>query len=272
VGTVTSVATAPSLLALRTRYDVALGGQLGADDHKSVQAGALDSSTSAVALGLIFSARWATPRTEVEDLPGWAKPSADLSHDEVRTITAGGALATSLAQRQVGVGIGVMGYHRDSALAGVRSAVNGTVSVSGYFAEQVAISLTGENIVPLDQPEAPLRIAVGAGWSATPVFGGYVDLVQDYTDPDHPAASWSIGAEVQAGRQPRAGTAPAALVPLRAGYTHDALKDRELLGLGLGVGDGRGFLEYGLRWELPTEGDEPAFRAWHALSLRLSFS
>lgn len=255
----TSILTAPSVLALQPRYDFAVGARLGPDNERILQGAAMDSTTGPMALGLLYSRSTATPPTTVDQLPGFTQVGEGLSNPRTRTLVAGG-LATALGEDIVGVGVNVSYFHEETRFGGVVGAVNAGASLSGSFAEKAVLTVSGENLLPDSLDWSQRRVSGAARYQPAPAFGLEVDLIGELDAPgDSPVLSYAVGAD---------GTI-AERVPLRAGFSWDGLTRENRLTGGVGIGKETFFLEYGVAAPLQS-GDASAL--WHALCLRISFS
>jgi hypothetical protein len=250
-----AIATAPSMLAMRTRYDLGVGGSLGPDKLRRLTAAAVDSTSGPVALGVIFARDWSTPGALVSEYPGWRRPSDDLDNDLIDTGLHLG-LGTALLNGHLGVGLGGSYRIRKTSFTGRSDNVNVTASLSGNIADQVYLSVTGENLVPQDFVSAPLRIGTGLRWQAIEAVGIEADGEADLSGAS-PAYTVGFGVEGVAGGK----------VPVRAGYRNDGLREQQQVTGGIGVGNGEYFLEYGLQVAL-----EEDVQLWHALTVRVTFS
>ena len=252
------VADAPAVMALRPRYDVQVGGGLGPQGERLIQAAALDSRTGPVALGLGFARKVHTPPTRPEDLPGWQLPGADTDNPRVEMV-AGGALAGAWADRRVSLGLGAWYAGEGSRFGGETHFVEASVSGGARLGEVVTIGLSGQNLVPGGFSWLPLTVGGGLRADAEDVFGVGVDAALDLESLDAPALLLATGLDATL----------AEVLVLRAGYELDEVLGGGAATLGLGATGANGGLDYAVAVGLHGERPQGLGTSRHVLSLRL---
>lgn len=252
------ISDAPAVMALRPRYDVQIGGGLGPQGERLIQAAALDSRTGPVALGLGFARKVHTPPTLPEDLPGWQIPGADTDNPRVEMV-AGGALAGAWADRSVSLGLGAWYAGEGSRFGGETHWVEASISGAARVGEVLTIGLSGQNLVPGGFTWLPLTLGGGVRADAEDVFGVGADLAVDLESRDEPALVLATGLDATL----------AEVLVLRAGYELDEVLGGGAATFGLGATGANGGLDYAM--VLGLHGDRPQGLASsrHVLSLRL---
>ena len=76
-----AIRTAPAMMPLLPRYQVAFGGGWSSDPLRRVALSAIDSSNGPVALGLNFKRTKGNPDANTEDLPGWHRPNQGFDNE-----------------------------------------------------------------------------------------------------------------------------------------------------------------------------------------------
>lgn len=257
-----AIITSPGVIALDRQYTIGGSARFGPQKTRSFQAGASDSVTGPVALGLMWAGEWSSPPIPDDELPGWRIPDADTENPTEQS-TIGGALGGAFAQRKVGVGIGVS-YHRyKSFYRDASGVVDLSAGVSGKLGDQVVVAAAVRDLLPsTDFTGAPLTIEGGLRWGPSPWFAIEADLWADMVSLDAPALGVGVGGVAWAAKT----------VPIRLGYTRDGVEDLDVLTAGVGAGSDKGSLEYA--FGLPLGGiDENvgALGTWHGLSLVAHF-
>ncbi len=261
--------TAAATLPLSSRYEIQAAGLLGPDKLVGVRAYAMDSSTGPVALGLSYHYDHWVPQTEDADLPGWVLPDDDLSNEQGRT-TFGGGLATSFAERRVGLGLSLMWNNAASRFGDLQQWLTGGLSLAGRFGEeeQLVVSLAADNMLTPGRDDSPLTFGFGASTRPVPAFGvfGQVDAVTGAFDRP---VDLGLGLGVE-------GVA-AEVVAVRAGLRRDPDRRSDVVTMGIGARSDQMSIDYAAELVVGHAGDPPAgwddgkLRSYHTLSVSLSF-
>jgi hypothetical protein len=257
-----AIATSPGVIALDRQYTIGGSARFGPQKTRAFQAGASDSVTGPIALGLMWAGEWATPPIPDDELPGWRVPDDDTENPTEQT-TIAGAIGGAVAQRRLGLGIGVS-YHRyKSFYREAQGVVDLSAGLSGKLGDQVIVAAAVRDFLPsADFTKAPLTIEGGLRWGPSPWFGFEADVWSDLETLDAPAVSVGVGGVAWAAKT----------VPIRLGYTHDGVLDQDRLTAGVGAGSEKGSLEYA--FGLPLGGIEDnsgALGTWHGVSLIAHF-
>ncbi len=252
--------SAPATMALGDRYTVGITGGIASSDELGFRIEGMDSKTGSFALGISYVHDATEPETTNADLPGWRTPGEDPSIDPTRhtNFAVGGALGW--ADDRIAAGATVRRYSTKATYASDDTSWNVGLGVGSKLGEQVTLSLTGMNLVPDDA--TPFTLALAGRVAPTEIASLEVDLVSDFTsDPDHPVYGVATGGEIFIHE----------LVPIRAGFEHDAASNANAIGFGLGaVGEGAA-VQYGFHTAV---GDGPfqvwGTGTWHTLELIVS--
>lgn len=262
-----SVLAAPALLGLWPRYELQAGGALGPDKLRALHANAMDSNTSAVALGLGWQYHRSEPEAGLRDLPGWIEPGTDLSNPTARTVLGGG-LGGGLLGRRLGLGLGFSWHNRATRFRDTESWFEGNVSLATRLGQeqQAVLSLVADNLLNPGHDLTPMTF--GAGLALRPVmeFGllGQLDLVTGLFDQP---VELGFGTGLEG--------VLAHTVALRGGFSRDPRRDSDLVGLGLGVRSPEVALDYAAELVVGHAGDPPPgwedgrLRHQHTLTLTL---
>lgn len=116
----------------------------------------------------------------------------------------------------------------------------------------LVFSLSGHNLIGINNPEFERFFALSAGWS-TPLFSLGADLRGDFNG-EAPLFAVSAGGEYVLGR----------FLPLRAGYSYDQLRNAKLVTGGLGLLVDNGQIDFSYQHELGG-----AFSRMLSLTLRM---
>jgi hypothetical protein len=252
--------SAPATMALSDRYAVSLTGGIASSDELGFRLQGMDSKTGAFALGISYVHDSTDYDTPGEDLPGWRTPTEDPSTDPTRhtNFAVGGALGW--ADDRIAAGATVRRYSTKATYASDETAWNVGLGVGSKLGDQVTLSLTGMNLVPNDA--TPFTMALAGRVAPSELASLEVDLVSDFTsEPDQPVFGAAVGGEIFVHD----------VVPIRAGFAHDAASNGNSIGFGLGaVGPGAA-AQYGFH---AAVGDGPfqvwGTGTWHTLELVVS--
>ena len=251
---------APATMALGDNYKVGITGGISQTDQLGFRAEGMDSKTSMFALGISYVSDTTNYETPDSQLPGWRAPDEDPSTDPTRNTNLAVGAAMGWAEDLISAGVTVHRYSTKATYASDELVWNGGVGVGSKLGEQVTLSLTGMNVIPNDA--TPFTIALAGRVAPSQLASLEVDLVSDFTsDPDKPVFGAAVGGEIFVHR----------IVPIRAGFAHDAATDANSIGFGLGaVGEGAG-VQYGFH---AFVGDGPfvvwGTGTWHTLELVVS--
>ena len=257
-----AIITSPGVIGLERQYTLGGSARFGPQKGRSFQAGASDSVTGPVALGVMWAGEWSSPPVPDEELPGW-RVAGQAGENPTEETTIGGAIGGALAQRRVGVGLGVS-YHRyKSFYRDPSGLVDLSAGVSGKLGDQVVLAASVRDFLPsADFTKAPLVLEGGIRWGPSPWLGIEADVWSDMQTLDEPALSIGVGGVAWAART----------VPIRLGYTRDGIDDLDILTAGIGAGSESGSLEYAVG--VPIQAVDPGagtLGTWHGVSLVVHF-
>lgn len=264
-----AVLTAPAVLPLVPRYQIQASGLVGPDALLGVRAYALDSNTGPVALGLAYHYDHAVPQTSESDLPGWVLPDDTLENELGRTVFGGG-LATSFADRRVGLGVTLAWNQRATRFTELERWMQGGVSLAGRVGpeDMLVLAVAADNLFVPSKEVDPLTFGGGLAYRPVPAFALLGQLDVETGAFDGPAqVGFGGGVEVDA----------AQVVAIRGGFQRDVDRDSDLLTAGLGGHGEQAALDYaaeivvGHGGEPPAGWEEARFRSYHTLTLTLSF-
>lgn len=254
-----AVYTAPATIWLNAGFDVSGGVRFGSSGGRLFQASALDAQTGPVGLGLQWYGHDEDLTPSKDDLPGWKKPGESFENPTQTSVFAA-SLATGGVHHLFSYSAGVRYYTREAPVTGEESELNAVVSIGAVLQDQLILTLTAENLIPQSGFDgAPLAVGTGTRWQPTESFAIAVDTLTDLESKDDGmVTSPMVGAEYRI----------RGVVPVRLGWTRDAVLEQSYATAGLGVASEQAGLEYGARLEL--DGGDSA-RHWHGVSLRASF-
>ena len=243
-----AIRTAPAMMPLLPRYQVAVGAGWSSDPLKRISLSAIDSSNGPVALGLNFKRTNGTPTANSQDLPGWHRPNQDFDN-ESSEIVAGGAAAISFANRQRSIGLGGQYIGRRTTFTDNVDIFELTASGGLHIKEQLLVTFNGRDIL---QSDGPVHIGSGIRWGPTDTsfngspfrsYGGVEFNVDTELDSNgYRLGYWGVSGDLLASE---------ALI-LRAGYRN--AEGQNLLGAGFAVDNVSFGFEYGALLQLGSDG------------------
>lgn len=257
-----AVATSPGVIGLDRQYTIGGSARLGPQQSRTFQAGASDSVTGPIALGVMWAGEWSTPPTPEDELPGW-RVEDDETENPTEGTTIAGALGGAVLQRQLGLGIGVS-YHRyKSFYREAEGVVDLSAGLSGRLGDQVVVAAAVRDFLPSEAfTRAPLTVEGGLRWGPSPWFAVEADVWSELEGVDTPALAVGVGGVAWVAKS----------VPLRLGYTHDENRGPDRLSAGVGAGSEKGSLEYAIGVPLaPIDTNSGTLGTWHGLSMVVHF-
>jgi hypothetical protein len=249
-GSFAAAMTAPAVLALSPRYCIGFGGRVGTSQTRRLDAGAIDSMTGPISLGAVFARESLKRDATVEELPGWLEDNSDILNPQTHNAVAA-ALAVSWFQRRLAVGIGGRYWQYTSRFVEADQKYQAQVSVAGRLRDGIYLSLSGENLLPMQWDFAQPQLGTAIRLDKKGVASLSVDLVTALKD-DPGLSSLSAGTELWVGE----------FLPLRVGYQRDFAAQEDVISAGIGTGTEQAILEYGANLTLGS------LEHVHALSLR----
>jgi hypothetical protein len=249
--------SAPATMALGQQYTVGATGGISQLDELGFRLEGMDSETASFALGISYVRATTDYATTDENLPGWRAPDEDPSTDRTRDTDFAIGLAMGWAQDAISAGATLHRYSTKATYAPDDVSWNVGVGVGSKLGDHVTLSLTGMNVIPID--ETPFTLALAGRVAPSEIASLEVDLVSDVTSDDHPLFGVAAGGEMFL----------LSFLPIRAGFEHDATSGVNALGFGFGVKDSSGAsVQYGFHTPI---GDGPftvwGTETWHTLEI-----
>lgn len=193
------VATLPLGLAatsLQSRYEVYSGVGFGADHRFLLRVGAVDSRTSALTLGAMYSRLTDNVPPTGAALPGW-KPAGVTLEDPTEHDAVHLALAYPMLDRRLSVGWGGRYDWRISDLSGTDSAFNFGFSAAGQPVQSVTLAGGIYNLLENGYSDTERSFALGVRWDPGPYLGVEGAATAPLTEEGGwDAVEWHIGASV----------------------------------------------------------------------------
>lgn len=255
-----AIRTAPAILPLLPRYQVAVGGGWSSDPLRRIVLNAVDSSNGPVALGLNFRRTRGKPEANTADLPGWYRPGQSFSN-ETSEVVAGGSGAVSFANRQRSIGIGTHYIGRRGTFTEDVDIFEFTASGGLHIKEQLLMTVTGRDVL---QNNGPVHIGTGIRWGPTDTsfngspfrsYGGIEFNVDTLLDQDgYKMGYWGISGDVLL----------TDMFILRSGYRQES--DIQAIGVGFAIDNISYGFEIGSLLYLNEEG---LSRHSHSAGLRI---
>jgi len=250
-----------SVLALDSRYDIHGSGFLTPGGWRGFEVAALDSRTSTLAMGLVYSYMHHPDMPMLNsELPGWELPGTSSDNPAAAQHIAAGLAIAADGDRRVSVGLHGGYFWRRANRAGAGSGLRLGGSIAARPHETLSLNLGTTWPLLVDgargYEEQP---RVDAGLQYTPIEG--LGLLADAMLPidELDGVDFGFGAEY----------AIAEVVPVRVGWSRNAGDVRHALGAGLGVRVEYLDLQYGLWIDLGPD-DDGLSAPVHALTLAMS--
>jgi hypothetical protein len=249
--------SAPATMSLGQQYTVGATGAISQFDELGFRIEGMDSETASFALGISYVRDTTNYPTTDDNLPGWKTPDEDPSTDTSRNTDFAIGLAMGWAQDLISGGVTLHRYSTKATYAEDGVSWNVGVGVGSKLGEQVTLSLTGMNVLPID--DEPFTMALAGRVAPSDIASFELDLVSDFTTDDHPTFGAAVGGEMYL----------LSFLPIRAGFEHDATFQKNAIGFGFGAKDSNGAsVQYG--FHAPV-GDGPftvwGTETWHTLEI-----
>lgn len=167
-----SILTAnPGGLGLADRYTFSLGASYGERGvHWNI--GAVDTKTSPVAFGLVYSGDIFHPPFQSHELPGYSVPGQELTNKK-RTHDLAAALAIPLLDHRLSFGFGgsISFFNNDRQGKGLTGNLHAGMAARPH--ELLVLALSARNVLPVNDPALtrPLEF-LGGLWFGDREFGG----------------------------------------------------------------------------------------------------
>lgn len=250
-----------SAAALDPSYVVYGGAEVGPDKRFLARSGAVDSRTSAVALGAGY--RWMMDNVPPAgaELPGWKPADTELSNlSTTQRVHLG--LAVPFLERRLAIGAHTRFDWKDSALTGTTNAFNFGFSVAGRPIPTLTVAAGARNLLTSAFTSVTREADLAVRFDPGPYLGLEADVSAPIEGPASAASEqfgvdtfrWRAGADVSA----------TSWLALRGGWS--LVEDHHYAHAGLGLVSDKATLDYGVKVQL----DMPS-RNWHALDLRINF-
>lgn len=254
IGDNSAVTGSPALIALTERYDGLGFGVLGPVGGFEGGLSAVDSRTSAVAMGLAYRrAQISLPVTD-DDLPGWLVPGEEPTNREFSDdLTL--AVAVPMADRVVSLGVNgtFLWWKRERRGRGFSGNLDLGLALAPH--ELVTVALNGRNLLYMVEDEdLPMSGVLGLRVGDREAFQGLMDL--SYSEGSGLTGRFGLDGSVGP-------------TTYRAGYAWDALASQHQVTWGLGVVNEAGGFEYAM--QVPVTGNPHGFAGVvHVVSVRVS--
>ncbi|MGB0640880.1 MAG: hypothetical protein ACPGTU_16185 [Myxococcota bacterium] len=252
-----SVYSAPAMVWIDGRFDISGGARLGSDENRLFQAAAHDAQTSPIGMGVQWFRQTKDETPDPSELPGWRKENQRFGNEVVSSVLAA-TIGGGGVHHLFGAALGLRYFTRSSSLADKENSFNLAPSVAGFVQDQLYLSLTVENVIPLGFADSPLSLGTGTRWQPTEQFAVEVDTVTDFS---------SVEGEVRVSEMAGMEFRVQGLIPLRVGWKNDGVTDAQAVTAGIGASNEDIAFNYGAALELNPDG-EP--NHWHGLHLRVS--
>lgn len=252
-----SVYSAPAMVWIDGRFDISGGAQLGTDQSRIFQASAHDAQTSPIGMGVQWFRQTKDETPDPSELPGWRRENQQFGNEVVSSVIAA-TIGGGGVHHLFGAALGLRYFTRSSSLADNENSFNIAPSVAGFVQDQLYLSLTVENAIPLGFVDAPLSLGTGSRWQPTEQFAVAFDTLTDFS---------SIEGEVRVSEMAGMEFRVQGLIPLRVGWKNDGVTESQSVTAGIGASNEDIAFNYGGAFELDADG-EP--NHWHGLHLRIS--
>lgn len=250
-----------SVLALESRYDIHGSGFLAPGGWRGFEVAALDSRTSKLAMGLVYTfMQHPDMPMRSSELPGWELVGQSQDNPTAAQHVAAGLAMSADSDRRLTIGLHGGYFWRRAGRAGDGSGIRLGGSISGRPHQTVALSLGTTWPVLVDGTrgyEDQPRVDAGVRWDPVEGLGLLADAMLPMDELD--GVDFGLGAEYVV----------AELVPLRVGWSRNAGDVRHALGAGVGVASEYLDLQYGLWFDLGPDADGLELPT-HALTLALA--
>ena len=192
-------------------------------------------------------------------MPGWRRENQSFDN-EVRSSVIGATIGGGGVHHIFGAAMGLRFYTRSTSLEENMHSFNLAPSVAGLVQDQLYLSLTVENPIPLGFADSPLAVGTGTRWQPTDQFAMEFDTLTDFS---------SVEGEVRFTPMAGAEYRIQALVPVRAGWSHDGITSANSVTAGIGAANEAVSFNYGATLELGSEGETLSHMS-HGVHLRVS--
>jgi hypothetical protein len=224
------------------RYSAETGYQRFDPTRSDVfQASALDCQTSNLAMGISQTFEWSRPPFDpARDMSWWDIEDEELEHTR-RIDRFAWALAYGFAQRRFNIGAALRVYHVQDNLLEDSTPVSIDVGMTWWISPNVALGVTGGNLIKTKLEEEPRTLAAGFG---AYVLGGTLwfeaDGVVDFDSGDKAQIDLNAGAQVTLFQQ----------FNIRGGFASDRAFAEQYVSWGLGWTVAQFSASYSMRIEL----------------------
>mgnify|MGYP001189819312 CR=1 FL=1 len=252
-----SVYSAPAMVWIDGRFDISGGGRFGSDENRLFQVSAHDAQTSPFGMGVQWYRLTKDETPDSEELPGWRKENQTFGNEVVSSVLAA-TIGGGGVHHLFGAALGLRYFTRSSSLAVKENSFNIAPSIAGFVQDQLYVSLTVENAIPLGFADAPLSVGTGSRWQPTEQFALAFDTLTDFS---------SVEGEVRISEMAGAEYRIQGIVPVRIGWKFDGVAENHVATAGIGAANEDVSFNYGATMELGAEGEA---QHWHGAHLRVS--
>lgn len=203
---------------------------------------ARDSQSSMLAMGISQTFEWSRPPFDPElDLAWYNDDETDEIEHSRQTARFATALAYGFFMRRFNVGASLRIYRIADDLEGDVTKISADVGLSWWISENVALGVTGGNLIPTHLEEEPTTLAAGFG---TVLGGGLLwmelDGVIDFTSSDKTLIDVNAGAQLTLLQQ----------LNIRGGYASGNMFEQQYASWGLGWTTTNFSASYSMRIEI----------------------
>ncbi len=255
-----NIQLSPATLGLRDAYAFSFQGFILPGADKGLQVSAVDSSTSAVTLGMAWRYTYfGDLELDSSQLPGWTQEGSTLENTgHSQQVVLG--LAYASPDNRVSLGLGGLGWWRTADVSGTEQGFRLGMSVAAMPQQTLTMAAGGSFAVASGDSqgiESMPWLDAGLKWQPVEPFSLSVDLLLPLP-PESPEIS--LGTRL----------VPTVGLPFRFGLYHASGQGLTALTAGISIESDTLSLDYGLRVDAWTDraADDPV-PIWHGLGLRV---
>lgn len=230
----------PAAMVAAPRYVISggYGHEARTRSHRAHLSG-YDSRSQRVMMGITYMIEWATLPFDPSQLY-WREAGVDTYNDRRRTQRWDVSAGYAIGDRRFNIGLTARVLNTHYTLRADQTRFTLDAGLVYYIAPNVALGISGQNLIPVKEPDAddpyPIKAGLGLGFVLARVFTVEADVVLDFGSPPGPPS-----------------------VDLKAGV---ALQIRELVSIRAGYSSERRFTDNYIHWGL----------GWDNQRLRVSFA
>jgi hypothetical protein len=244
----TAAALNPAAMSLSP--SLSWDSQYDADPRRrshSITTGAVDSRTSVLAFGSIYSLEWARPDLAPDRDLAWHPKGVEAPEDRRRVHRTHVALSYGFFQRRLSLGASLDIYATQRAIRPDQRRISLSAGIVGVPVKGLGLQVSARNLIPTRMSVAPLVLSAGASLSLLELVFVEVDVDTDFASFDEPTVDLYAGAVVQV--YTRLGSEdgyPKPTLSISAGYFSEEGFGRQNVTWGLGWIGTQGRLYYAM--------------------------